>query len=185
VRPAPPHGPRRLRVRGPRDDMIPRGNATSAWPLHRAALNRSQLRATVLLTPSGGRGSTSSRRRGASSTRSWLFFTKSWAWIPSPATDSLHKTSPCRKSNVMGTASGVSAVRLPISRTPAHQHRRRTGWHAATTEKPTRARTSTRTPTLTPCRSSDGRRRILLLRPCCCAVVWRLRPPRSDECTNN
>jgi hypothetical protein len=33
----------------------------------------------------------SSRRRGASSTRSWPLFTKNWGWTPSPTTDNLHK----------------------------------------------------------------------------------------------
>jgi hypothetical protein len=50
----------------PRDDTIPRGSATSAWPPHRAATNRSRLHATAPPTPSGGRGSTNSWRQGTS-----------------------------------------------------------------------------------------------------------------------
>jgi hypothetical protein len=52
----------------------------SAWPRRQAALNRSQLRATAPLTPNDGRDSTSLRRRGANSTRSWPSFTKNWGW---------------------------------------------------------------------------------------------------------
>jgi hypothetical protein len=72
----PPLGLRRLGGHGPRDSMIPRGNAMSVCPPHRAALNQSRLRATTPPPTSCGHGSTSSRRRGASSTRNWPFFTK-------------------------------------------------------------------------------------------------------------
>jgi hypothetical protein len=185
ARPAPPLGLRRLRGHGPRDNMTPRGNATSAWPPHRAAPNRSRLRATVPPTPNGGRDSTNSRRRGASSMRSWPFFTKSWAWMPSPAADGLHKTSLCRRGPERGTATDASVVRLTISCTAAHQRHRHAGRRATTTDTPTRARTSMPTPMLTLCHSSGGRRRTLPLQPCCCAAAQRQRPPRSDGCANN
>jgi hypothetical protein len=127
----------------------------------------------------------SSRRRGASSLKSWPFFTKSWAWMPSTATDGLHKTSLCRRSLVRGMATDVSALRLPISRTVAHQHRRHVGQHATTTDAPTREQISTPTPTLTLHRSSGGHRRTLPLRPCYCAAARRQRPLRNDEYANN
>jgi hypothetical protein len=60
----------RLGGREPHNDMIPRGSATFVCPLHRASMNRSRLRATTPPTPSGGRGSTKSRRQGANSTKS-------------------------------------------------------------------------------------------------------------------
>jgi hypothetical protein len=49
---------------------------------------------------------------------------------------------------VRGTATSVSAVKLPTSRTAVHQHRHlhREGRHATTTDTPTRARTSTQMP---------------------------------------
>jgi hypothetical protein len=143
----------------------PRRNATSPWPPPRAASNRSQLR--------------------ASSTRRWPFFTKSWAWMPSHATDGLHKISLCRRSPVREMATGVSAVRLPTSRTAAHQRHRRAGRHATTTDAPTRERMWKQTLTLTHRHTFGGRRRILPLRPCCCAAARRWRPPRNDECANS
>jgi hypothetical protein len=159
ARPAPPLDLQRLGGHGPRDDTTPHGNATSAWLLHRAAPNRSRLRATVPPMPSGGRGTTNSRRRGASLTRSWIFFTRSWAWMPSPATDDLHRTFPCWRGPARGTTTDVSVVRLPTIRTTAHQHRRHAGRRATTTDAPKRVRTSTPTPTLTLHHSSGGRRR--------------------------
>jgi hypothetical protein len=86
---------------------------------------------------------------------------------------------------VRGMTTGVSTVRLPISRTAVHQRRRRAGRHVTTTDAPTRARKLTRSPTLTLCHSSDGRHRTLPLRPCCCAAARRQRPPRSNRCANN
>jgi hypothetical protein len=68
---------RRPRGHEPRGSATPHGSATSAWPRHRAAPNRSQHRATAPPTPNDGNGSTSSRRLGASSTRSWPSYTKS------------------------------------------------------------------------------------------------------------
>jgi hypothetical protein len=41
-----------------------------------------------------------------------------------------------------GTVTGVSAIRLPISRTTAHQRHRRAGQHATTTDTPMRVRMS-------------------------------------------
>jgi hypothetical protein len=72
---------------GPRDAMTPRGSATFVWPLRQAAPNRSQHRATAAPTISGARGLTNSRRRDASSTRSWPFYAKSSAWTSSLAID--------------------------------------------------------------------------------------------------
>jgi hypothetical protein len=125
------------------------------------------------------------QQRGASATRSWPFFTKSWEWMPSPTTGDLHNTSPCRRSPVRGMAIGVSAVRLPSSRTTARQHHRHTGQHATTTDAPTKARTSAPTPTLTPRRTSGGCRIPYLLQPCCYVAAQRQRPPRSDEYARN
>jgi hypothetical protein len=61
------------------------------------------------------------------------------AWMPSLAIGGLHKTSPCRRSTMRGMETGVSAVRLVISYTVAHQRHRRAGRHATTTDAPTRA----------------------------------------------
>jgi hypothetical protein len=72
----------------------------------------------------GGRGSTNSRRRGASSTRSWPFFTRSWAWMPSTATDDLHNTFLCRRGPARGTTTDASAVQLLTNHTAVHQRRR-------------------------------------------------------------
>jgi hypothetical protein len=83
-----------------------------------------------------------------------------------PTQDILVKEEPRE-----GNGDGVSAVWLPSSHTAAHQHCRHAGWHATTTDAPTRVRTSTPTPTLTLHRSSSGHRRILPLRPCCCAAA--------------
>jgi hypothetical protein len=110
---------RRLGGHGPRGSTTPRGSAMSAWPQHRAALNRSQHRATALPMSNDGRISTSSRRLSASSTRSWPFFIKSWGWTQSLATDGLHKTSLCRSSPSRGTTSDASAAQLPSSHGPA------------------------------------------------------------------
>jgi hypothetical protein len=60
------------------------------------------------------------------------------AWMPSLATGGLHNTSPCRRSTMRGVETGVSAVWLVISRTAAHQRRRRAGRHVTTTDAPTR-----------------------------------------------
>jgi hypothetical protein len=79
----------------------------------------------------------------------------------------------------------ASTVRLPISRTAAHQHHQHVGRRAAATDTQTRARTSTSTPTLTLRHSSGGRPRTSPQQPCCCAAAWRLRPPRSDNCANS
>jgi hypothetical protein len=72
-----------------------------------------------------------------------------------------------------GTSTGASAVRLPTSRTAAHQRHRHAGRHATTTDAPTRAQMSTRTPTLTPRRSSGGHHKTLQVQPCCCAAARR------------
>jgi hypothetical protein len=74
-------------------------------------------------------------------------------------TDDLHKISQCRRSPVKGMANDASADRVPSSCGPARLCHRHGGQHATTTDAPTRARTST--PTLTPRRSSGGRRRTL------------------------
>jgi hypothetical protein len=92
---------------------------------------------------------------------------------------------PCRRSLVRGTATGVSAVRLPISRTTAHQHHHCTGRHVTTTDTPKKARTSTQMPTQMLRRSFDGCHRTLPLWPCCYAAARRRRPPRTDECANS
>jgi hypothetical protein len=92
VRPVLPLGLRRLGGHRPRDATTPRGSATCAWPLCRAALNQSRLRATTTPTPSDGLDSMNSRRRDASSTRSWPFYTKSSTWMLSPAIDALLRT---------------------------------------------------------------------------------------------
>jgi hypothetical protein len=113
------------RRREPRDATTPRGSAMSAWPLHRAAPNRSLLRASATPTPSGGLGSTNSRRPDASSTRSWPFYTKSLAWVLSPTIDARRRMFLCRESPARGTTTGASAVRLPISPTVAHLRHRR------------------------------------------------------------
>jgi hypothetical protein len=105
--------------------------------------------------------------------------------MSSPATGDLCRTFLSRRSHTRGMATGASTVRLPTNRETAHQRRHRVGRHATTTDAPTRARTSTRTLTLTHRRSFDGRRRTSPLRPCCCAAARRQRPPRSDECANN
>jgi hypothetical protein len=163
----------------------------SAWPLHRAAPNRSLLHATATPTPSGGLGSTNSRRIDANSTRSWPFYTKSLAWTPSPAIDARCRMFLCRESPPppRGTTTGTSAARLPISPAAAHLHRRRVGCRATTTNATTRAQTSTLMATLaltlTLRHSSGGRLRTLLLRPCCYAAAQSSRPPRSDECANS
>jgi hypothetical protein len=159
---------------------------------------------TAALTPSDGLGSTNSRRRDASSTRSWPFYTKSLAWMPSPTIYSLRRAflrrgSPerettidarrrtilCRGSPARGTATDASAVRLSISRTATHLRHRHTGRRSTTTDAPTEARTSTPTPMLTPCHSSDGRLRTSPLRPCCCAAARSLQPLRSDGCSSS
>jgi hypothetical protein len=181
----PPVGLRRLGGHRPRCSVIPHGNAMSTWPGHQVALNQSQLRATAPPMPNDGRGSTSSRRRGASSTRSWRFFTKSWGWTPSLVTDDLHKISLCKRSPVKVMASGASAVWLPSSCGPARLQHRHGGQHVTTTDAPMRVRTLTPTPTLTPRRSSGGHHKTLPRRPFCCAAVRRRRPPRSDECASN
>jgi hypothetical protein len=53
------------------------------------------------------------------------------------------------------------------------------------TDAPTRARTSTPTPMLMPCRSSSGHHRTSPLRPCCGMAVRRQRPPRRDGCVSS
>jgi hypothetical protein len=68
---------------------------------------------------------------------------------------------------VRGTATGTSAVRLPIIHTVAHLRCQHAGRCATTTDAPTKARTLTPTPTLTPCHSSGGCLRTSSLRPCC------------------
>jgi hypothetical protein len=137
ARPALPLGLRRLVGHRLRDATTPRGSAMSVWPQRRAAPNRSRLYATAMPTPSGGLGSTNSRRRDASSTRSRPFYTKSSAWTPSHASDSLHRaclrrakpvrgttidpwrrTFPCRASPAAGMAIGASAVRYRSTARP-------------------------------------------------------------------
>jgi hypothetical protein len=100
----------------PRDDTTPRGSATSAWPLRRAAPSRIQHRATVAPMPSGVRGLTNSRRRDASSTRSWPFCAKSSAWMPSPAIDNRRRTFLCKGTPARGIAISTSAVKRPLIR---------------------------------------------------------------------
>jgi hypothetical protein len=76
-------------------------------------------------------------------------------------TDNLHKTFPSRSSLARGTTSDTSAAQPSSSHAPAPQRRRPGDEHATTTDTLTRVLTSTPTPTLTPRRSSGGRRRIL------------------------
>jgi hypothetical protein len=161
--------------------MTPHGSATSAWPLRRAALNRSRLRTTAAPTPSGGLGSTNLRRRDASSTRSWPFYTKSSAWMPSPAINAQCRMFLCRGSPTRGMTTGTRAVRLPTSRAAAHQRRRHADRRATTTDALTRART----PMLTLHHFSRGRLRTLPPPPCCCAAARSLQPPRSDGCASS
>jgi hypothetical protein len=156
----------------PMSHTTPRGSATSAWPLHRAAPNRSQLRATAAPTISSARGSTNSRRQGASSTRSWPFYIESSAWNSSHARDNRHRVCRCKAKPVMGmesdarcrtflyrarparrTTTGVNAGRLQTSRVVVHLHRPHACRSPTTTDAPTEARM----PMPTHRRSSDGR----------------------------
>jgi hypothetical protein len=178
---APPLGLQRLRGHGPRDATTPRGSAMSVWPLRRAAPDRSQHRATATPTISGARGSTNSPRRDASSTRSWPFYAKSSAWMPSLAIDNPRGTFLCRGSPARGMATDASVARLQTSRTAAHLRRRHAGQSLTTTDAPTRART----PTLTLHHFFGGRLKTLPLRPCCCAVARSLQPLRSDGCASS
>jgi hypothetical protein len=180
----------------------PRGSATSAWPLCRAAPNRSRLRATAAPTPSGVRGLTNSRRRDASSTRSRPCCTKSSTWMSSLAIDNLrraypcraipergmtidaqHKTFLCRGNPTRGMVIGASAVRLQTRRMTAHPRRRHAGWSPTTTDAPMVAQTPTQMPTH---HHFFGRHpRTLPLRPCYCMAARSQRPSRSDECASS
>jgi hypothetical protein len=124
------------RGHGPCDATTPRGSATSAWPLHRAAPNRSQHRATAVPMPNGDRCSTNSRRRDASSTRSWPFYTKSSARMPSLAIGNRHRTFLCTGRPARGTATGTSAARLWTSRMAGHLCRRHVDQCPTTTDAP-------------------------------------------------
>jgi hypothetical protein len=141
-------------------------------PLHRAAPNRSQLRATVAPTISGAHGSTNSRRQGARSTRSWPFCIESSVWKPRHASDNRHRACRCKANPVMGMASdaqcrtflyrvsparrmttGANVGRLQTSRMVMHIRRPRARRSPTTIDAPTEARM------LVPmhCRSFDGR----------------------------
>jgi hypothetical protein len=185
AQPALPPGLRRLVGCGSRDSTNPRGSATSVWPPHQAAPYRSRLLATAAPTPSGGLGLTNKWRRDTSSTRSWPFYTKSLAWTPSLAIDARRRMFLCRGCPARGTTTGASAVWLPISRTAAHLCCRHADRRATTTNAPTKAWTSTLTPTLTLCHFSGGRPRTSPLWPCCYAAARSLQPPRSDECASS
>jgi hypothetical protein len=82
-------------------------------------------------------------------------------------------------------ATGVSAARLRTSRMDVHLRRRRAGQSPTTTDAPTQARTSTRTPTSMLWHSSGWRLKTLPLQPCCYAAARSLQPPRNDECASS
>jgi hypothetical protein len=170
---------------GPRDAMTPRGGAMSAWPLRRVAPNQSQHHATATPTPSGMRGSKISRRRDASSTRSWPFYAKSSAWMPSPAIDNRRRMFLCRGCPAREMATRASTARLQTSRTAVLLRRRHVGQSPTTTDAPMEVRTLTRTLKLTLRHFSGRRLRTLPLRPCCCAAARSPRPSRSDECASS
>jgi hypothetical protein len=164
-------GLRRLGGHRPCNGTTPRGSATSAWPLHRVAPNRSQLHATSAPTISGARGSMKSRRQDASSTRSWPFYIESSAWNPSHASDNRHRACWCKAKPVMGmpsgarcrtfqyrasparrTTTGANAGRLQTSCVVVHLRRPCARRSPTTTDAPTETRMST----LAHRRSSDG-----------------------------
>jgi hypothetical protein len=123
--------------------------------------------------PNDGRDSTNSRRQGASSTKSWPSFTGSWDRTQSPATGSLYRWSQCKSSPVRETTSGGSTAQLLNNLEVATRRRRPEDVRVIMTDAPTRARTSTPTPMLMPCRSSGRHHRTSLLRPCCSVAVRR------------
>jgi hypothetical protein len=95
----------------------------SAWPLRRAALNRSRPRAITAPTPSGVRGSMNSLRQGANLTRSRPFYTKSLAWTPSHASDNLHRAclsraKPVRRKAIDSRREHRPAADQPRGRAP-------------------------------------------------------------------
>jgi hypothetical protein len=114
--------------------------------------------------PNVGRASTSSRRLGVSSTRSWLTSTESSGRTPSPATSSPLRCRPrswsrCRSNTMREMASGRSAVLLLSNPEPAPRRRRLEDAHATTIGAPMKARKSMSTPMVMPRRSLGGRRR--------------------------